>query len=99
MPSEQWDKRIGRRIRLRDLHILATVTQWGSMAKAASQLSMTQPAISEAIATLEAALHVPLLDRSPRGVSPTPYAEALLKREQVVFDELRSEEHTSELQS
>ena len=30
-----------------------------------------------------------LLDRSPRGVEPTIYAEALLKRGDVVFDELR----------
>jgi DNA-binding transcriptional LysR family regulator len=29
------------------------------------------------------------IDRSPRGVEPTIYAEALLKRGDVVFDELR----------
>jgi len=50
---------------------------------------MSQPAVSEAIANLEAALRVRLLDRSPRGVEPTIYAAALLKRERVVFDELQ----------
>jgi DNA-binding transcriptional LysR family regulator len=84
-----WESRIGRRLRLRDLHILSTVVQWGGMAKAASQLAMSQPAVSEAIANLEAALGVRLLDRTPRGVEPTLYASALLKRGLVVFDELR----------
>jgi DNA-binding transcriptional LysR family regulator len=87
-PSE-WENRIGRRLRLRDLHILSTVVQWGSMAKAATHLHMTQPSVSEAIAHLEDALRVRLLDRSPRGIEPTIYANALLKRGLVVFDELR----------
>jgi DNA-binding transcriptional LysR family regulator len=87
--KNDWQTRIGRRLRLRDLHILSAVVQWGSMAKAASHLRMTQPSVSEAIAQLEDALRVRLLDRSPRGVEPTIYAEALLKRGLVVFDELQ----------
>jgi DNA-binding transcriptional LysR family regulator len=50
---------------------------------------MTQPAVSDAIASLEDALGVRLLDRSSRGVEPTIYANVLLKRGLVVFDELR----------
>jgi DNA-binding transcriptional LysR family regulator len=85
---QSWDNRIGRRLKLRDLHILSVVVEWGSMAKAATQLAMSQPAVSESIASLEAALGVRLLDRSARGVEPTRYAHALLKRGNVVFDEL-----------
>jgi DNA-binding transcriptional LysR family regulator len=84
-----WESRIGRRLKLRDLYILSTVVQWGSMAKAATHLAMSQPAVSEAIATLEAALRVRLLDRNSRGIEPTIYAHALLKRGNLVFDELR----------
>jgi len=84
-----WDARIGRRVRLRDLHILSAVVRWGSMAKAASHLSMSQSSVSEAIASLEDALRVQLLDRSPHGIEPTIYADALLKRGHAVFDELR----------
>ena len=87
--TPDWETRIGRRLRLRDLHILSTVVQWGSMAKAAPHLAMSQPAVSEAIASLETALGVRLLDRTPRGVEPTLYASALLKRGLVIFDELR----------
>jgi DNA-binding transcriptional LysR family regulator len=86
---QQWESRIGRRLKLRDLQILAAVVQWGSMAKAASHLAMSQPAVSESVANLEGALRVRLLDRSPRGVEPTLYAQALLKRARVVFDELK----------
>jgi molybdenum-dependent DNA-binding transcriptional regulator ModE len=68
-----WDSRIGRRIKLRDLHILSTVVECGSMAKGARQLGMSQPAVSESIAGLEDALRVRLLDRNPKGVDATRY--------------------------
>lgn len=84
-----WDNRIGRRVRLRDLHVLSAVVRWGSMAKAATHLAMSQSVVSEAVASLEGALSVKLLDRRPHGVEPTVYAAALLKRGAVVFDELR----------
>jgi DNA-binding transcriptional LysR family regulator len=85
---QSWESRIGRRLKLRDLHVLSVVVQWGSMAKAAAQLAMSQPAVSESIASLEATLGVRLLDRNARGIEPTLYAHALLKRSDVVFDEL-----------
>jgi DNA-binding transcriptional LysR family regulator len=85
---QTWESRIGRRLKLRDLHILSVVAQWGSMSKAASQLAMSQPAVSESIASLEATLRVKLLDRNAKGVEPTIYAHALLRRGTVVFDEL-----------
>jgi DNA-binding transcriptional LysR family regulator len=84
-----WDSRIGRRITLRDLHILSFVVRSGSMAKAAMHLSTTQSVVSDAIANLESALGVRLLDRSAKGVEPTIYANTLLKRSNAVFDELR----------
>jgi len=86
---EHWEARIGRRIRLRDLHVLLTVVQCGSMAKAARRLSVSQPAISKAITDLEHTLGVRLLDRGPQGVEPTLYGSALAGRGLAVFDELR----------
>lgn len=88
--SWDWENRIGRRLKLRDLHILSVVVRWGSMAKAATHLSTSQSVVSEAIANLESALSVRLLDRNPQGVEPTIYATTLLKRGNVVFDELRA---------
>lgn len=88
-PVQHWESRIGRRLKLRDLHVLFAVVQWGSMARAAKQLAMSQPAVSKVIADLEDVLRVRLLDRSSRGIEPTIYAHALLKRSHVAFDELR----------
>src|SRR5215831_18008171 len=85
----EWESRLGRRLRVRDLYILSTVVKAGGMAKAARQLAMTQPSVSAAIANLEHMLGVRLLDRSPRGIEPTIYAEAMLKRSVAVFDELK----------
>ena len=87
--ERNWESRIGRRLKLRDLDILSTVAECGSMAKGARQLGMSQPAVSESITNLENTLRVRLLDRSPKGVEPTIYARALLNRGNVVFDELQ----------
>lgn len=87
-PRMDWDSRLGRRIALRDLHALSYVVRWGSMAKAAVRLSTSQSVVSDSIANLEAALGVRLFDRSAKGVEPTIYAKALLKRSDAVFDEL-----------
>src|SRR5213596_414624 len=84
----RWETRIGRRLKLRDLHILLAVAQCGSMAKAAAQLGMSQPAVSKAIADMEHTLRVRLLERSPQGVEPTRYGEALIRRSDAVFNEL-----------
>lgn len=84
-----WVDRIGRRIKLRDLHILLTVARTGTMGKAARELSVSQPVISKTIADLEHAVGQPLFDRSPHGVEPTSHGHALIKCGVAVFDDLR----------
>ena len=84
-----WADRIGRRIRLRDLHILLAVVQCKSMAKAAEHLAISKPVISKTIADLEQVLGVRVLERDRHGAEPTVYGAALLKRGLTVFDELR----------
>jgi DNA-binding transcriptional LysR family regulator len=81
--------RIERRLKLHDVRILMSVVQAGSMHKAAERLATSQPAVSRAIADLEHALGVRLLDRTSSGVEPTQYGHAIIKRGLAVFDELR----------
>jgi DNA-binding transcriptional LysR family regulator len=85
----QWADRIGRHLRPRDLHIFLTVVEQRNMAKAANLLATSRPVVSKTIASLERALGVRLLDRSPQGVEPTLYGRALLRRSVTLFDELR----------
>jgi DNA-binding transcriptional LysR family regulator len=81
--------RIGRRMKLHDLHVLMAVIQAGGMGKAARHLNTSQSAVSRSIGELEHALGVRLLDRSRQGVEPTQYGRALLGCGAAVFDELR----------
>src|SRR5687767_14431484 len=89
MNPMQWDDRIGRRLRLKDLHTLQTVAEIGSMAKASERLALSQPAISKAISDMEHTLGAPLLDRSSRGVELTESGRLLVERGRVIFDEVR----------
>jgi len=84
-----WQDRIGKRLKLRDVNILLTVVQSGSMTKAAEVLSVSNPVVSKAIADLEHTLGVRLLERGPQGVEPTVYGRALLDRGIAAFDELK----------
>jgi len=82
--------RIGRRMKLHDLHVFMAVVQAGSMNKAARLLNTGQSAISRSVAELEQTVGVRLLDRNPQGVEPTQYGRALLNGGTAVFDDLRS---------
>src|SRR5215468_7730560 len=86
--SVQWEERIGRRLKLRDVHIFMTVAQQGSMGRAAKHLAVSPPVVSKAISDLERTLKVRLVDRTMKGIEPTVYGTALLRRGTIVFDEL-----------
>ena len=85
----KWDGQIGRRLRLRDLHVLQAVAEHGSMVKAAAHLGVSQPAVSEVITDLENILNVNLFERTPQGVAPTDAGLAMLRRSIAAFDELK----------
>lgn len=60
--DQEWERKIGRRLRLRDLHLVFAVADYGSMAKAAESLRVTQSAVSQIIAEVEQELGVWLVD-------------------------------------
>ena len=84
-----WSDRIGRRIKLRDLHILMAIADAGSMAKAAAKLRISHPAISKTISDIEGTLGMRLLDRGSRGAELTAYGQVLLRCGINIFDEMR----------
>ena len=66
-----------------NLHLLrmfATVVRCGSFSKAADILNISQPAISKGVRDFELQVGCRLLNRSPRGVMPTPEGLALSRR-------------------
>jgi DNA-binding transcriptional LysR family regulator len=56
---------------LRQLATLHTVARWGSVSRAASELSLTQPAVSIQLKLLEESAGTPLLQRHGRGIALT----------------------------
>jgi DNA-binding transcriptional LysR family regulator len=64
-----------------ELRAFCAAIDLGSLGRAARLVRVSQPALSKRLRTLEALAGGPLLERSPRGVTPTPagrrlYAEA-----------------------
>jgi DNA-binding transcriptional LysR family regulator len=74
---------------LRQLQYFLTAVESRSFGKAAEKLHVTQPALSKAVRRLELSLGVKLLDRLPRGVSPTIYGEALAAHADLIKGEIQ----------
>lgn len=79
---------------LRDVTCFVRVAEQGSFSKAAADLRLSQPAISQAVGRLERSLGTRLFDRGGRAVRLTgpgrallPYAEALLAAATALRDE------------
>jgi len=76
---------------LNDLLYFITVAREGSFTRAAAQLGVTQPALSQAISALEERLQIRLLTRTTRNVSPTVAGERLLVSIGNRIDEIAAE--------
>jgi LysR family transcriptional regulator, nitrogen assimilation regulatory protein len=64
-------------MKLRQLRYFVKIVERGSFSRAAEDVHIAQPALSQQIAELEQSLGVSLLHRSARGVRATPAGEAL----------------------
>ncbi|CAN7735888.1 LysR substrate-binding domain-containing protein [Caballeronia sp. LjRoot34] len=65
---------------LSQLRAFCAVVDQGSFRAAARALDVAQSALTRAIQTLEAEFAVPLVNRTPRGISLTPFGEQLRGR-------------------
>lgn len=72
-------------------HFLA-VYDLRSIGQAAEKLFLTQPALSKSIRQLEEDLKVKLFDRTPLGVVPTVFGDALAQHAKVIRSEIRHAE-------
>ena len=76
---------------LNDLLSIVTVAREGSFTRAAAQLGVTQPALSQAISGLEERMQIRLLTRTTRSVSVTAAGERLLQSVGHRIDEIEAE--------
>lgn len=77
-----------RRIRLRHLEVLMTIARHGSLTAAAAALEITQPAVSQWLADIEAAAGVRLFERG-RRLRATPLAAPILAHAERVLQDAR----------
>jgi len=71
---------------------LGELIRQGSFKRAADKLAVTQPALSQSIAQMEAEVGVRLIERTPHGVVPTVYGEALAQHAHTIELELKEAE-------
>jgi LysR family nitrogen assimilation transcriptional regulator len=60
-----------KHLELRQLRYFIKMVDVGNMTRAAGELYVAQPALSQQLANLESSLGIRLLKRGPKGVSPT----------------------------
>jgi DNA-binding transcriptional LysR family regulator len=81
--------------RLAAMQAFVRVVEAGSFSGAAKQLRIGQPAVSKAVAQLEARLSVRLLLRSPRGLTPTEAGRSFYERAKRSIEEAEEAEHAA----
>jgi len=79
-----------RRLKLRQLVLLRALAGSGNLRRSAAALSLTQPAATRMLQELEETLGLKLFERSPRGMAPTPYGEAMIRHAGAVLADLDS---------
>lgn len=71
-------------LNLRHLRAALAVVETGTVIAAAQAVSLSQPALTQGLARLEAALRTSLFTRRPDGMTPTPAGLALARRVEAV---------------
>lgn len=77
-------------MKLRDLEIFCLVANLGSLSRAASELNMSQPAVSRCLRALETKLDAALFHRTGRGVVLTEAGATFLQSSQNILSEFDS---------
>ena len=73
------------RLKLRQLRLLVAVGRFGSIQNAARALKISQPSATKLIQDLERDFEVNLFKRTNRGVIPTVYGNALIRRGKLIL--------------
>lgn len=67
------------RLQWRHLRLIHAIDEFGQLSVAAERLVITQPAASRMLAEVETMVGQPLFQRNPKGMTPTPIAEVLIR--------------------
>lgn len=90
VPCMASEKLLDGRVKIRHLVLVTAIAEAGTLVRAAEALHITQPVVTRGLREIEEVLGVPLFERMPRGVAPTPYGISFLEHARSVLAELRS---------
>jgi hypothetical protein len=79
-----------RPLNIRHFAALAATVRHGSLTRAARAVNLTQPALTQAIAGLEASIGVTLFERSAQGMTATEPALLMAPRAEAAIDHIGS---------
>lgn len=86
--AQPGDRLLRSGLKLRHLLLLVALDDHRKLHRAAEAMHLSQPAASKMLGEIEKMVGVPIFDRLPRGIEPTRYGEALIRRSRTVLAEL-----------
>ncbi|MBO6718891.1 MAG: LysR family transcriptional regulator [Rhizobiaceae bacterium] len=84
--------RLLNRLDIKDYRLIHSISQTGQLALSAQALSMTQPAASRMLASIESRIGERLFRRHPKGMTPTAVGEVLAQRSAAILRNLDATE-------
>ena len=91
------NRHLDQRLKVQHFRAVDAIATHGALLKAATALSVTQPALSKSMRDVEDILGVKLFDRNPRGVAPTAAGVAFIETARRLLAELRRLDETLDL--
>lgn len=79
MAEKDIPPRARTRLKTRQMNLLVALDDVRNIHQAAVETDMSQPAASKMLKDIEEIFGVPLFERRPRGISPTPYGNAVIR--------------------
>ncbi len=75
---------------LTDMRLFLSVVEHGSLTQGAQAMNLALASVSERVARMEAALGAPLLERTRRGVRPTPAGDAFARHARAILRQVEA---------
>ncbi|GGO83382.1 transcriptional regulator [Marinobacterium nitratireducens] len=82
-------QKVMSRIKLRQLQLIVAIDDTKTLRGASDSIGMSQPAATQSLRELEAALDCKLFERTNRGVVPTTYGASLVRHARSILTQVR----------
>jgi DNA-binding transcriptional LysR family regulator len=80
---------LARRLKMRDMEILASIGRTRSLSRTADEMAMTQPALSKWLKEFENLVEMELFERTTRRIAPTAAGEIVLNHAERMLGDLQ----------